>query len=148
MVLAAGGPGEASPGRTGPVASEPVSLARRSAPLEPARLGFLPGSGLLRGAADKRAGGSGESWFARDKALHLGFSLVGTLGGGLALKALGMADDDCPVWAGASVLALGVFKEIALDGHGARGRASWRDFVVDLAGVVGAWFVWQAASES
>jgi len=103
---------------------------------------------LAEPAAPERARTPADRWIAGDKALHTGFSLVGTLLGGRWLCDRGMRDEDCPAWAGASVLCLGAFKELALDRSRSGGRASWRDFVADAVGVLGAWWIWNLMEES
>ncbi len=88
-----------------------------------------------------------ERWMAKDKARHFGLSLVGSLGLAAGLRSEGMADSDCPGWAGASMFSLGVFKEVALDRHHPGSAASWRDAAADLAGVLAGGLIWTLADD-
>lgn len=102
--------------------------------------GGEPGKPIPRRAAS-------EKWLARDKALHFGLSFALVLGGAAGLQELGMAERDCPTWAGGSVLSLGIFKELAFDRGGRESRASWQDVAADLVGVIAGWYAWDAATK-
>ena len=107
----------------------------------------VSGAGTARTAAAGTSG-TAERWLARDKLKHAGYSFAGTLAAASTLGSLGMAEEDSPVWAGASVLCLGLFKEIAMDLGNPRSVASWRDVVANLVGVVAAGVAWELAEDN
>jgi uncharacterized protein YfiM (DUF2279 family) len=84
---------------------------------------------------------------AKDKAKHFGLSLAGSLGLAAWLRSRGMAESDCPGWAGASMFSLGVFTEVAFDRHRPGSAASWKDAAADLAGVVAGGLIWITADD-
>ena len=124
-----------------PCGPGPVARAAAEA-LESMEVSFFDGEANGRVA---RAGSGRDIWFARDKAKHAGFSFLGTLGLAAWLRYEGMAESDCPGWAGGTVFSLGLFKEVAMDRHDPRSRASWQDAVANLAGVLGAGLIWGLA---
>jgi hypothetical protein len=95
--------------------------------------------------------GSGRSRALRipaDKTRHAVGSLAGTLLGAWGLREAGMAEDDCGPWAGAAMLSVGLFKELALDRPDPRGDGSWGDAAADLAGVLAGVVLWELANGS
>ncbi len=100
------------------------------------------GEGLKCGSdAGVGSGCGADAWLARDKARHAGYSFIGTLAAASVLGSLGMVEADCAPWGAASVFSLGLFKEAAMDWGEMGSRASWRDGVADLAGVLAAWLI-------
>lgn len=84
----------------------------------------------------------GDRWFARDKALHLGVSLVVQGASHAVLRANGFDYPNAAWTAGATTLAVGVSKEL-WDRHAGR-VFSWKDLAVDgVGGGVGAVIVRQ-----
>jgi hypothetical protein len=129
---------DGSPGRLDIAFAGAMAVADRDA--------SVSGAGV-KWVAAANSSGTGERWAAPDKLKHAGYSFAGTLAGASVLGSLGMAEGDRGVWAGASVLCVGLFKEIAMDRGNPGSVASWRDAVANLVGVVAAGVAWELAED-
>ena len=77
-----------------------------------------------------------DSWFSRDKGLHLNESIILTTGVGTSLRRHSDFSDNKIVYSAAGfTLMTGIFKEI-IDGTRKNNRFSWKDLSYDVAGVI------------
>ncbi len=77
-----------------------------------------------------------DSWFGRDKGLHLIGSLIGTtLISNINKNAFGMNNSNSKTVGAGVVISLGFIKE-TLDSRQIKNRFSWKDLLADFAGVL------------